>query len=72
MKNCTRVWRNIYNLPGVRSTSGIINILPNTSAIFHQYFENKCNFLLMSHYSHFTIQNINILLNFPRAQKRAN
>ena len=28
MKNRTRVWR-------VRSTSGIINISPNTSEIFH-------------------------------------
>jgi hypothetical protein len=27
MKNCRRVWRNIYNT--------IINISPNTSVIFH-------------------------------------
>ena len=32
----------------VRRTSGIINISPNTNEIFHSYFENKCNFLLVN------------------------
>ena len=35
-------------IPRVRSTSGIINISPNTSEIFREYFENKCNFLLIA------------------------
>jgi hypothetical protein len=34
MKNRTRVWRK-FIIPRVRSTSGIINISPNTSVIFH-------------------------------------
>ena len=34
MKNRTSVWR-MFIIPRVRSTSGIINISPNTSEIFH-------------------------------------
>ena len=33
MKNRTRVWQNVYQIP--RGKSGIINISPNTSEIFY-------------------------------------
>ena len=34
MKNHTRVWQNIYNIT-CAYTNNVINILPNTSVIFH-------------------------------------
>ena len=40
-----------------RSGEIFINISPNTSVIFHLYFENKCNFLLISSYSQFYTSN---------------
>ena len=35
MKNRTRVWQNVYQIPRVGGKSGIINISPNTSEIFY-------------------------------------
>jgi hypothetical protein len=60
MKNHTCVWRNIY-IPRVLRTRGIINISPNTRAIFHfsnrviSYTNQTCDYKSHTRFADFVI-----------------